>query len=190
MSKGKANFTKQRIAVPVSAKNLSVYQASHGLLCDELREWLSSAVEPGGSVQDGSEPTQWRAGAVVYSLLRDHAIDRKGRCRLCRRPSAIFGRRRRRCQVHIAANFYLRQPDQFVRSHLSFELQAPPPHPALFGTESLFRPPARRYSEPNRGRYHQGRRGTWELPSESGRTARTWWSWMPLCSKDRREAAM
>lgn len=113
--------------MPVSAENLSVCQASHGRLCDELREWLSSAMEP--SARDGSEPTQWRAGAVVYSLLRDHAIDRKGRCRLCRRPSAIFGRRRRRCQVHIAANFYLRQPEQFVRSHLSGELDWEAHHP-------------------------------------------------------------
>lgn len=115
--------------MPVFAKNLSVYQASYGLLCKELYEWLSSAVEPGVSAQDGSESTQdgsesaqWRACAMVYSLLRDHAIDRRGRCRLCRRPGALFGRRRRRCQVHIAANFYLRQPEQFVRSHLVGEL--------------------------------------------------------------------
>lgn len=135
---------RKRINVLASARNPSVYQTSHGQLCEALRGWLSSAVEPDASVLDESKSIQWRAGAVVYSLLHDHAIDRKGRCRLCRRPGAMFGWRRRRCQVHIAANFYLRQPEKFVRYHLSSELQlsgelpGAAPHPSLRGTTSWF----------------------------------------------------
>lgn len=101
-----------------AAKSLSGYQASHGLLCEELRGWLMNALERG----DSSEPARWRECAVVYSLLRAHAVDRKGRCRLCRCPHAVFGRRRRRCRVHVVTNFYLRQPEEFVRSHLAGEL--------------------------------------------------------------------
>ncbi|MGH3912141.1 MAG: hypothetical protein ACRDTC_01820 [Pseudonocardiaceae bacterium] len=105
-----------------AAKNLSGYQASHGLLCEELRGWLVNALERGVSTPDGSEPPRWRECAVVYSLLRVHVVDRKGRCRLCRCPQVMFGRRRRRCRVHVVANFYLRQPEEFVRSHLAGEL--------------------------------------------------------------------
>lgn len=108
--------------MPVSVKQLSGYQAGHGLLCEELRGWLVNTLEHGDGAQDGNEPTRWRECAVVYSLLREHAIDQKGRCRRCRCPRAVFRRRRRRCQVHVVADFYLRQPEEFVRSYLTGEL--------------------------------------------------------------------
>lgn len=106
-----------------AAKNLSGYQVSHGLLCEELRRWLVDALERGVSAPDGSESIRWRESAVVYSLLRDHEVDRKGRCHRCRCPRGVFGRRRRRCRVHVVANFYLRQPEAFVHTHLTGELE-------------------------------------------------------------------
>src|SRR5919107_563067 len=48
----------------------------------------------------------------------DHAVDRQGRCRSCRRPGAAFGLRRRLCRVHMKAEFWLQQPKEFLRSTL------------------------------------------------------------------------
>jgi hypothetical protein len=51
-----------------------------------------------------------------------HSVDRRGRCRSCRRPGAVLGLRRRRCRVHGEARFCLQQPAEFLRSRLVCEL--------------------------------------------------------------------
>ncbi|MGH3849828.1 MAG: hypothetical protein ACRDRT_09010, partial [Pseudonocardiaceae bacterium] len=127
---------------------VSVHQKSYDLLREMLRRRLVTAMQSG---PDGIGAIAWRACAVTYELLCDHPVDRRGRCRSCRRPGAVFGLRRRRCRVYRAASFYLRQPNAFLFGHLTSELKldgvapdagdapaqplqtpavsAPPPHP-------------------------------------------------------------
>lgn len=97
----------------------SVRETSYRLLCEVLRRVLVEAVESGpGAV--GSVPH--RAMAALYGLLLNHPVDRRGRCRSCRRPGAVLGRRRRRCRVHVEATYWLHQPDEkFLLSHLARE---------------------------------------------------------------------
>lgn len=115
---------------PVSRQRLSVQQTSHALLREVLRGVLLAVIESRQRPDEGIDPDQWRACAVVHQLLSDHPIDRRGRCRSCRRRGDVLGRRRRRCQVHIAAHFYLHQPDDaFLLSHLVGELELADPPP-------------------------------------------------------------
>ncbi len=95
----------------------SVHQTGHELMREMLRDGLLAAAGGGelGSVQS-------RASAALYVLLGDHPVDRRGRCRSCRRPGAVVGGRRRRCRVHRAARFYLYQPEQVLLGHLTGEL--------------------------------------------------------------------
>lgn len=101
---------------------VSVQQTTHRLMSDALRDVLLAAV--------GSEPTaasaigsiQSRACAVLYLLLRDHQVDRRGYCRSCRRLGAVFGQRRRRCRIHAAATHWLRYPAAFLVTQLDHEL--------------------------------------------------------------------
>ncbi|MGH3931430.1 MAG: hypothetical protein ACRDTF_15840 [Pseudonocardiaceae bacterium] len=106
----------------------SVYQTNHDLLCEVLRRTLRNAVESGPG--SGMAPVQYRVCAMAYELLCDHPVDRRGRCRSCRRPGAVFGRARRKCRVYLAANFYLRQPEAFLLPHLVRELPQTPAVPS------------------------------------------------------------
>jgi hypothetical protein len=65
-----------------------------------------------------------RVSAVLYLLLLDHPIDRRGRCRSCRRPGARIALRRRSCLIHLRANYWLlRQPDKAILlAHLADHL--------------------------------------------------------------------
>ena len=83
------------------SKGPTVYQTSYGLVREELRSVLWAVVEsgPGAGVGMGSVP--WRACAALYSLVEGHPVDRRGRCRSCRRPGAVLGWTRRRCQVRV-----------------------------------------------------------------------------------------
>ncbi|MGQ0778224.1 MAG: hypothetical protein ACT4NY_28090 [Pseudonocardiales bacterium] len=55
---------------------------------------------------------RWRACAALYSLVEGHPVDRRGRCRSCRRPGALLWWVRRRCRVRVEACFWLHQPDE------------------------------------------------------------------------------
>lgn len=107
----------------------SVCQTSDRLMCEALRRVLREAVDSGVC------PASYRACAALYSLLLNHPVDRRGRCRSCRRLGAVLGRRRRRCLVRITAGYWLHQPDAILLSHLAGELglagppDDPPPHP-------------------------------------------------------------
>ena len=94
---------------------------------DPLREALHSvlvaAVEASPGAAGGIDSIQSRACAALYVLLMAHSVDRRGRCRSCRRPGAVLGLRRRRCRVHGEARFcLLQQPAEVLRSRLVCEL--------------------------------------------------------------------
>ena len=70
--------------------SVSAQQTSHELLREVLRGFVLAAIESGPC--SGGETTgsvQWRACAVLYQLLSNHPLDRRGRCRSCRRPGEL-----------------------------------------------------------------------------------------------------
>jgi hypothetical protein len=104
---------------------LSAYQASYNVTCEALRKVLRDAGQVDAGQVDSVSGVPWRFCAALYSLLLDHPVDHRGRCRSCRRPGAVLGFRRRRCQVHRLAYFYLRESSDFLRSHVARELDTP-----------------------------------------------------------------
>jgi hypothetical protein len=108
---------------------LSVPQAIHRVMSEALCCDLRDALESGSL--DGSEigSIRCRACVVLCLLLCDHPVDRRGRCRSCRRTGAVLGKRRRKCRIHVEASFWLRQPDDVVLRHLAHELNSTVPTP-------------------------------------------------------------
>jgi hypothetical protein len=102
-----------------------VYQTRYRLLVELLRRFLVAAVESGDPARVCSVACQ--AVATMYTLLLGHPVDRRGRCRSCRRPGAVVGLGRRRCRVFIGAGFYLLSSGEFLCSHLARELGLPGP---------------------------------------------------------------
>jgi hypothetical protein len=93
-------------AVTQSDETLGVMKTAGEALCGVLRAAMAESPDTAegiGSVQD-------RAAAALYFLLLEHSVDQHGRCRSCRRPGATVGKRRRRCRVHMKAEFWLLQP--------------------------------------------------------------------------------
>lgn len=114
-----------------SGVRTTVYETSHDPLCRMLRKALVEVVQagPGSAGMIGS--VLCRSVATLYTLLLDHPIDRRGRCRSCRRPGAVFGSRWRHCRVYGEANLWLWQLDEaLLQRLLAHELglaAAPPP---------------------------------------------------------------
>jgi hypothetical protein len=106
----------------ITSVNLSVQQTTHHLIREALCGDLWDAVESGSLDGGGTGSIRCRACVVLYLLLCDHPLDRRGRCRSCRRSSAVLGQRRRTCRIHTKASFWLRQPDDVVLRHLANEL--------------------------------------------------------------------
>lgn len=106
----------------------TVGQTSHRLVSEALGEDLRQAVLAGPSALDRADSIRYRVSAVLYLLLRDHSIDRRGRCRFCRRPGAMITIRRQPCRILIKARYWLlRQPDEAqLLSLLAAELPASP----------------------------------------------------------------
>lgn len=100
----------------------SVQQTNHRVMCEVLRGVLREALDPGGGdgLPVGSVPC--RAVATLYMLLLNHPVDRRGRCRSCRRPGAVLGGRWRRCRMHGEAALWLTQPAGFLAAHLTREV--------------------------------------------------------------------
>lgn len=97
----------------------SVHQTTYQLMCDALADLLPEDADEMRSVPG-------RAVAALFVLLKGHPVDRQGRCWSCRRPGAIFGLRRRRCQVHVCVSFWLHQPDRrLLLRRLARELAQP-----------------------------------------------------------------
>ncbi len=97
---------------------MSVHQVSHELIRETLRGGLLVAMDS----ERGLGSVQCRASAALYVLLGEHPIDRRGRCRSCRRPGAVVRRRRRFCRVYLAARYYLYQPEEVLLCHIAGEL--------------------------------------------------------------------
>ena len=112
--------------MPVAGTDWTVGQTSHRLISEALGDELRQAVHAGPSVADQADSIRYRVSAVLYLLLRDHAIDRRGRCRSCRRPGAMITIRRHPCRILIKARYWLlRPPDQaHLLSLLAAELPA------------------------------------------------------------------
>lgn len=106
----------------------SAHQTSYQLLCQMLRGALRDTVRSTRDGSGGISSVGCRAVAVLYGLLLDHPVDRRGRCRSCRRPGEVLGLRRRRCRVHRKTHFYLHHPDDaFLLGHLAREVGLPAP---------------------------------------------------------------
>ncbi|MGH4007579.1 MAG: hypothetical protein ACRDTH_05320 [Pseudonocardiaceae bacterium] len=135
------------VATPAK-RNVVVNRAAeitHHML-DTLRDVLLAAVTARPAADGGIGSIQLRACAVLYMLLHDHTLDRRGRCRSCRHPCALLGKRRRRCRIYVEASFWLRQPDDVVLRHLTSELNhrpTPAPGPGRMARSVLPHPGGR-----------------------------------------------
>jgi hypothetical protein len=89
---------------------------------DLLRAALRAAVQSGPGGAGGIDSIQHRACAALYALVMAHPVDRRGRCRSCRRPGAVLGFRRRHCRVQGEVRVWFEQPEWFLRSLLVSEL--------------------------------------------------------------------
>jgi hypothetical protein len=112
----------------MTSRGRTVDQISHRLVCDALCGFLRQAAKAGPNAVDGIGSIGCRASAVLYTLLLDHPIDRRGRCWSCRHFGAMIGLRR--CRIHITASYWLLlQPDKtMLLSHLACELGLAPSH--------------------------------------------------------------
>jgi hypothetical protein len=125
---------------PMTSGGRSIEQTNHRLIRDALREALRQAMRAGSGAAGGIDSIECRATAVLYTLLLEHPIDQRGRCRSCRGSGAIIGLRR--CRVHFTAHdWLLLQPDKAtLLSHLARELglgAAPPPGAGSLPDRSL-----------------------------------------------------
>lgn len=119
----------------------SVQQITHELMCAALRTALRSAVDTDRDDLRELDSMGGRAIAALYMIMMSHPVDRRGRCRSCRRPGALVGRRSRRCRVYGEANVWLHQPTEFLRSQLARELGLDTPPPVEDTTPGHHRPP-------------------------------------------------
>jgi hypothetical protein len=112
------------VGIPVSGRNVNVYQTEHDLLREMLRRFLVAEMQ---SARDVSQCSRVVCGAVAAldSLLTAHPVDRRSRCRSCQRPGWL-GRRRWVCMVYVEARYWLRQPTHRVQAHLASELGVDP----------------------------------------------------------------
>ena len=109
----------------------TVYETTYNLLREVLCDVLRAAVGSDRGVGRWTNSVPWRACAALYWLLESHPVDRRGRCRSCRRPGAVLGRARRRCQVRVTASYWLHQPDeQLLLRLLAHELEQGVPRTA------------------------------------------------------------
>jgi hypothetical protein len=142
----------------MSAKTDGVSQSAHQTIHDHLRRMLRGAVQAAmrSQVKGAVGSMGCRASAALDALLAAHPVDRVGRCRSCRRPGALLGRRRRRCLIYLIVRYWLRQPDEVLRSHLASETSlsasALTPRTDLGSTQPLQRFPRAGRPDPRTGR--------------------------------------
>lgn len=83
----------------------TIEQTGPRLVGDAVREVLRQTLQAGPA--GGLDSIRYRACAALYSLLLDHPLDQRGRCRCCRRSGAMLGPRRRPCRIHLRASYWL-----------------------------------------------------------------------------------
>jgi hypothetical protein len=106
----------------------SVYQTAHAMVRRQVRDALLDAAECAGPGGFGS--VTFRAAAGLYALLLEHAVDRRGRCWLCRQPGSRVGPPRRRCRIYPLAQSWLCPPGTVLATSLTRDLGLPlPPAP-------------------------------------------------------------
>ncbi|MGH3833206.1 MAG: hypothetical protein ACRDRS_22695 [Pseudonocardiaceae bacterium] len=101
-------------------------QTSYEFMCTMLCQVLAEGIRAGLGA-DGVGSVRCRVSGALYAVLKDHPVDERGRCRSCRRPGAVLGLRRRRCAVHLAAHYWLRQPDWILVARGSSGVAIGPP---------------------------------------------------------------
>jgi len=77
--------------IPVTSKGRTIDQISHRLMRNALRGFLLQAMRARPGAVEGISSIGCQASAVLYTLLLDHPIDRRGRCPSCRGFGAVIG---------------------------------------------------------------------------------------------------
>lgn len=112
----------------MTRRHVSIYQDNYEFVCKVLCKVLADGVRIGLGPEGGIGSVQCRVSGALYALLLTHKVDERGRCRSCRHPG-VFGWRLKRCDVHLEASFWLRQPDWLLSSRGSPGLAVGPPLP-------------------------------------------------------------
>jgi hypothetical protein len=103
----------------------NAYQTEHDQLRAVLRRFLVAEVQSSRDAL-GCGQVGCGAGAALDSLLAVHPVDRRGRCRSCRRRRLLG---RGVCLVYVKAHYWLRQPTDRIQTHLATELGVDVPAP-------------------------------------------------------------
>lgn len=108
----------------------SAAKTTHNMM-SALRDVLLAAIMFKPAARGATGSIRVRACTVLYLLLCDHSVDHRGRCRSCRRSGGVLRLRRRLCREHVTADYWLRQPAEFLHCLLARELgltDLPPAH--------------------------------------------------------------
>jgi hypothetical protein len=101
----------------------SEHQAIYDVMYTALRQVLREGVQASPGAAEGLDSLFCRVSGALYALLMAHPIDRHGRCRSCRRPGSVLGRRRQDCLVYSEVSCWLGQPDTLLRARIAHQWQ-------------------------------------------------------------------
>ena len=101
----------------------SEHQAIYDVMYTALRRVLREGVQASPGAAEGLDSLPCRVSGALYALLMAHPIDRHGRCRSCRRPGSVLGRRRQDCVVYFEVSCWLSQPDPLLRARIAHQWQ-------------------------------------------------------------------
>ncbi|MGH3865625.1 MAG: hypothetical protein ACRDQ4_05700 [Pseudonocardiaceae bacterium] len=127
---------------PVSRPSPSADQVIYGVVYTALRRILREGVQAGLGAAEGLNSLQCRFAGALYALLMAHPIDRRGRCRHCRRPGSVIGRRRQSCAVYLEVDHWLHHSDERLRTQAALQWGlTPSPSPAATTPQARRRVP-------------------------------------------------
>jgi hypothetical protein len=99
----------------------SMHQAVYDVMYTALRRVLREGMQAGPGAKEEIDSLPCRVSGALYALLMAHPIDRHGRCRSCRRPGSVLGRRRQDCVVCFEVSYWLSQPDRVLRARIAHQ---------------------------------------------------------------------